>query len=123
MREHQRLSGGEMWFNRFLIELWLARVGRKNHDHVRPCDGFRRSFHSDAVAFRFGARSAARRESDNHGDAGIAQVQRVRVSLRAVADYGHLFFLDQREIRIFVVVEICHCVRCSFRGRGAAENP
>ena len=47
-------------------------------------------------------------EADANLHAGVAQVQRMRVSLRAVTDDRDLFALDQSEVRGIIVVEICH---------------
>jgi hypothetical protein len=40
--------------------------------------------------------------------AGFVQVERVRVALRAVAEDGDLLALDEREVGVFVVVDL-HC--------------
>ena len=55
-------------------------------------------------------RLARRRQPDDHVDAAVLEVQRVRVTLRAIADHGDLPRADQVDIRILVVEHRRHCV-------------
>src|SRR5699024_7137993 len=56
-----------------------------------------------------GPRLRALLQTDAHLDAGVAQAQRVRVPLAAVADDRDLAALDDRQIRIVVVEDLdCH---------------
>jgi hypothetical protein len=48
-------------------------------------------------------RSAAAAQADGDVDAGIVQVLRVRVALRAVADDGDVLAFDEGEVAVFVV--------------------
>ena len=41
-------------------------------------------------------------------DAGVLEVERVGVALRAVADDGDFFRLDEGEVCVCVVVGLCH---------------
>ena len=60
-----------------------------------------------ALAFELRARA----EPDAHVHAGVAEVERVGVALRAVADDGDLALLQQVEVRVLVVVDGRHvCV-------------
>ena len=90
------MPGFEVGLDGLVIELGLLGVGRENHDHVGPGRRFRGRVHRQAFFFRLGARSAARLQSHADGNAAVAQIERVRVPLRAVADDGDLFSLDER---------------------------
>ena len=48
----------------------------------------------------------ALRQADPDVDAGVAQAQRVRVALRAVADDGDLAPLDDRQVGVVVVEDL-----------------
>ena len=43
-------------------------------------------------------------------DAGVLEVEGVRVALRAVADDGDLLGLDEGEVCVLIVVGLCHDV-------------
>ena len=58
--------------------------------------------------FRFGLALAAFRQADNRIEAGIAQIQRMRVTLAAVADNGDRLAFEQRRIAVFFVVSLNH---------------
>ena len=90
------------------IELRLLGVGRENHDDVGPLGSLRGRVHGEAFFFGFGARGAAFWKADADADAAVAQIERVRVALRAVADDGDFLGLDESEVRGVVVIEICH---------------
>ena len=62
----------------------------------------------EAFFFGFGAGGAARVQADADADAAVAKIQRMRVTLRAVADDRDFLGLDESEIRGVVVIEICH---------------
>jgi hypothetical protein len=47
-------------------------------------------------------------QSDHHGYAGIAQVQRMRVTLASVADDRHRLALQQGEISVIFVETLGH---------------
>ena len=49
-------------------------------------------------------------EADDHVDARVAQIQRVRVSLAAVADDGDCLALQMLEVSVFFVIAFCHCM-------------
>ena len=63
----------------------------------------------------------ARMKSDAHVHAAVAQIQRVRMSLRSVAENRHLASANQREVSIGVVINLGHknlrgAKRLSFSG-------
>src|SRR5690606_31580009 len=67
-----------------------------------------------ASVLGLGPRGAALAQADDDVNAGIVQVLRVCVALRAVADDGNGFAFDQRKIAILVVVNL-HVVLQKFK--------
>ena len=47
-------------------------------------------------------------QSDAYVDTGVAQGQRVRVTLAAVAEHGHVLALDQGQVGVVVVEHLSH---------------
>ncbi len=95
VREHQGLTRFEMGLNCFVIQLGLLGIGRENHDDVRPGGCFRRSVDGQTILFGFGARRTAGLQADAYRHSAVTQIQGVCVSLRAVADDGYLFCLNE----------------------------
>ena len=71
-----------------VVEVGLDVVGHQDHDRVGGLGGVAGRQHLQAGGFRLLPALAARVQADDDVEAGIAQVQRVRVSLAAVADDG-----------------------------------
>ncbi len=71
-------------------------------------------------ALRLRLRLRARAEADAHVHAGVAQVERVGVALRAVADDRDLPLLEQVEVRVLVVVDRRHLLVPYLRFGGAS---
>ena len=67
--------------SRFLIR-------HQNHDDVGALGGFAHIENFQSLRLHLGARGTVGRESDDHFQSAVAQVQRVRVALAAVADDG-----------------------------------
>src|SRR5579871_4432470 len=91
----------------FLEELGLTGVWREDHDDVGPGGGIGWSFYGEAVFFSASAGVASFRETNNDLNAGVAEIQGMRVSLRAVTDDRDLFGLHEGEIGVLVVIESC----------------
>src|SRR5579859_1319225 len=106
--EHERFAGREMGSDGVAIEFGLLGVGGENHDHIGPGSGFGGSVDKKSFLLGFGSGRAARWQSYTDGDAAVAEIQRVGVTLRAVTEDGDLFGLDKSEVCCIVVVEICH---------------
>ena len=86
----------------------LRLVGRQDHDDVGLGDGVGDGCDLQALLLGLGDRLRTLAEPDNHLDARIAQVQRMGVALRSVADDGCLLGLDQRQVRIGIVEDFSH---------------
>ena len=105
VREHQRRAVLHVRMQMIGVDLGLQLVGREHHHHVGPFGGLGH-FH-DLELLGLGLLDALRILPQRHGnvlDAGIAQVERVRMPLAAIADDGDLFPLDEIEVRVTVVI-------------------
>jgi hypothetical protein len=76
----------------------LLGVGHREHDDVGPLGGSGDAHHLQAGGLGLGGRLRALAQADHHVDAGLLQVQRVRMTLRAVADDRDLAAADDRRI-------------------------
>ena len=89
-----------------LVDVGLQLVGREHHDDVGPLGGVGDLHHLEA--FLLGLLGAGRALAQRDGDvldAGIAQVQRVRVALAAIADDGDFLGLDEVDVGITIVID------------------
>ena len=126
VREHQRRAllhvGGEV----LLVDVALQLVGRQHHDDVGPLGGLGDVHHLEAGALGLLRRGRALAQRDGHVlDAAILEVQRVRVTLAAVADDRDLLGLDEIDVGITIVIN-AHGFLCSSRsclcGYGGAAD-
>src|SRR5665811_2432975 len=84
------VAGDEVRGDLLGVELPLVLVGGQDHDQIGLLDGVRDGEDTQALSFGLLARRRALLETDSHIDPGVAQVQRVRVPLRAAVSYTHL---------------------------------
>ena len=95
------------------IDVALQLVRGQHHHDVRDLGGLRRGHHLEAGLFGLLARGRAGLERDDDVlDAGIAQVERVGMALRAVADDADLLALDQVDVGITIVINAHGCLLC-----------
>src|SRR4029077_2697858 len=123
---HQRLAAAQVILNVIAIKSRLPRVGCEDHYHLRlvsrgvdACDG-----KSDCLRGVTAARVLA--QPDDDVDSTISQIQRVRVSLAAVADDRYSPSLETADIRVSVVIKFCHVEipsACDHQARVASSGP
>ena len=107
VRERKVFAFRQVGRNGFFINIRHFFIGRKHHYDVRFFSGFRNGEHFKTRFFGDGPRSAALIESDNDLDAAVAQIERVRMPLRAVADDGDRLFLQKIQIAVAFVIYLC----------------
>ena len=90
------------------VEVALDVIGYQDHHHVGGFGGFGRGQHGEAGGVGFGAALAVRGQADNDVEAGVAQVQRVRVALAAVADDGDFLAFERVDVSVFFVKASWH---------------
>ena len=84
--EHQHVAGGDPVLDARLPDLAVQLVGDEHHHDVALAGGVSRLDHAQAVALRRGDAAGLGTQADDDRDAGVLQVQRVGMALRAVAD-------------------------------------
>ena len=82
------LPGVQMRRDRLVVQRALTGVRCQHHDHVRFLARVRRRQHAQPLGLRGGATAARLGEPDPDVVPGVAQVERVGVALRAVAEHG-----------------------------------
>ena len=102
------MPGVEVGLDLGLVDLRGGLVGREVHDDVGPLGDFGDGV--DVEAGLAGAVGVGRvgTEADADFDAGVLEVERVGVALRAVADDGDFLGLDEGEVCVWIVVSLCH---------------
>ena len=108
MREEQQFAGGEIGSNLFVVQPGRGLIRDENHDHVSPLGSFSHSGHFEARLLRLGNGLGIGSQAHLHLHAGVLEVERVGMPLRAVADDGYLLRLNQGKVSIVIVVSLCH---------------
>src|ERR671910_1538256 len=106
--EEQRVAVDEVRLHRLGVQVALHVVRREDHDQVGLLARLERRDHAQALRLGLGATLRALGQADPHVDAGVAQAQRVCVSLAAVAQHGHVAALDDRQVGVVVVEQFSH---------------
>src|SRR5215831_8264786 len=106
--EHERFPRRHVRRDFLIVQITLEVVMYKDHDYVRLLGGTAGVQDAQARGFGFYPGFAARIESDDDVHAGIAQIQRMRVALAAIADDGDCAPLQEFEISVFFVIAFCH---------------
>ena len=75
---------------------------------VGGLNGFGNVHHFHAVGLGFLPAAAALSQTDNDVQAGIFQIQSLSVSLAAITDNGDCFAFQNIQIRVFVIIHLCH---------------
>src|SRR5713101_326663 len=89
-----------------LVHLACHLIGSEDHDDVSLGCGLGHLFHREASVLGLGPGRTALLETDPDIHPAVAQVERMGVALTAIPDDGGLLVLQQREIRIFVIIDI-----------------
>jgi hypothetical protein len=106
VREGERSALPDIGLDEFLVNGGVMLVGQQHHDDVGALDGLVDLGHVDAALLRLVPGGAALPQADGDLHAGVLQVLRVSVALRAVADDGDLLALHQRKIGVLVVIDL-----------------
>ncbi len=83
----------------------LHLIGQEQRDDLRVADGFGDGADGEAGLLGRGAGRAALAEADLDVDAGVVQVESVRVALAPVADDGDL---AGEQVEVAFAVDRCH---------------
>ena len=108
MGEEDGVAVGEVRGDLRLVHRLLLGVRKQDHDGVGPLRGLRDRHHGQALGLGLGLRGGTVAQADDHVDARFLEIQRMGMTLRAVADDGDLAIGDERTIGICFVVHGCH---------------
>ena len=108
MGEEQGVARHQAWCDRAGVQGPLHVVRGENHDQVRLFAG--QLGRGDLQSLAGGGLPATGSLRQAHPDvhAGVAQRQRVRVPLTAVAEHRDVTPLDDCQVRLVVVEDVCH---------------
>ena len=90
MREEERGAGREVRRDVALVDALLHLVGEEERDELRAAHGLGERADGEAGLLGGRPRGLPVAQADLDVDAGVVQVERVRVSLAAVAEDGDL---------------------------------
>ena len=110
VRKREDHAGAQIRLDVLVVHRRLLLVVDEDHDHVGDLGGLGRGHNGQPGRLGLLPALAAFIQRDDHVAAGIAQVERVRVSLRAVADDGNFFAHQIFEVAILRVKHLCHCI-------------
>ncbi len=108
MGKHDRVARLEVRRDLVVVHLALDGIGQEDHDHVGLGGGVGHAENAQAIGFGLGLAARAFMQPHTHIGARIAQVQRMRVPLATIADNGNLLALEQSQVRLILVVNLCH---------------
>ena len=99
---------------------WWQLVGQQDHHEIAAAGGLDDGQHLEALLARLGDRGGVLAQPDDDVDAGVLQVERVGVALRAVADDGDGLAVEQREVCVVVVDHWRQAIQLASRRVGVA---
>lgn len=106
VRERQGRALADVGLDLFPIHHRDVLVGHEHHHQVGALDRGGDVRHLEPGLLGLVPGGAAGTQAHRHLHPGIVQVLRMRVPLRTVADDGDLLALDERQIGVFLVVNL-----------------
>ena len=97
-----------------LVHGGLVLIGQQDHDHVGLGDGLADRLDLKALLLGELDGLGGRAQADDHVNAGVAQVQRMRVALGAVTEDGDLLAIEHGQIGVLLIPDSCCHNRHSF---------
>src|SRR6266513_1519143 len=106
VREGERGAFLDVRLDVFLVHLGVVLVGQQHHDDVGALDRLAEVGDLESALLRLVPGRAALAQANADLDPRFLQVERMGVTLRAVAEDGDLLALDEREIGVLVVIDL-----------------
>ena len=97
-----------------LVHGGLVLIGQQDHDHVGLGDGLADRLDLKALLLGELDGLGGRAQADDHVNAGVAQVQRMRVALGAITEDGDLLAIEHGQIGVLLIPDSCCHNRHSF---------
>ena len=101
--EQQQVAGRDAVGDLLAVDLAVLLVGQQHHHDVAARGGLGDVEHLEAGVLRLRDRGGVGPQAYDDVDAGVLEVQRVGVALRAVADDGDGLAVEEREVCVVVV--------------------
>ena len=108
MCESESTARLEVGTNLFLVDVRLLLIRDQNHRDVRLLDRLSDWQNLEVVRFGSGLGFRALVKTDDDVDAALLEVQRMRMSLAAVADDGNGLALHDLPVRVLIIISFCH---------------
>src|SRR5215469_15389298 len=118
--EEQGVALDQAGRDRLRVECALYVIGREDHDQVRLLAGLLRGQHRQPLTRGGGPAARAVRQAYPDVHAGVTQGQRMGVSLAAVAQHRHVPVLDDSQVGLVVIENVCHCLPFAYCAAGPA---
>ena len=109
VREQQGRTLLEVGGNLLGVHVALHLVGKQDRNDIALGHGLGDVLDRQSGRLGLRPRGGPGAQADDHVNSGILQVERVRMTLRAVTDNGNLLGLDQRQVCAVVIDDLCHC--------------
>ena len=93
--------------NVLLVDGCLVLVRQKNHHNVSLGNGLANRLDLKALLLGELHGLGGRTQADDHVDTGVTQVQRMGVALGTVTDDGNLLAIENREITVVLIPDLC----------------
>ena len=108
MREGESTAWLEVRTNLFLVDVRLLLIRDQNHRDVRLLNrlGDRQNLETMGLGSSLGLRSLVKANDDV--DAALLEIQRMCMSLAAVADDGNGLALHDLPVRVLIIISFCH---------------
>ena len=106
--EHQSLAREQVGEDGLPVDLGLGVVGDQHHDDVGVAGDIGNQSHLEAFVFGLGPAPAPLVQADADIEPAVPQVQGVSMALASVADNSYRLVLEDREVRVVVVVHFSH---------------
>ena len=107
--EEDRVARLQVGCNILGKNLRLRGIRSKQHDDVGPLSGLSVAHDLEASFFRLHSGCGVLAQADNNLHAGVAQVLRMRMALRAITNDGNFSILDNGQVSVGFVKSLdCH---------------
>ena len=106
MGKRQRGALLEVRFNVVTIDCSLILIGCQDHDHICCSNRFADWQNGQTFGLSLTSRGRTRTQANHYAYARILEVQGMRMTLRTITDDGDFLALDQRQVTIFVVINL-----------------
>ena len=108
VRKSEAVAGLEVRLDGFLIDIRLLLVRNQHHNDVARLSSLSRRHNGQARSLCLLCVLGAGTQADNNVNAGIMQVFRMRMALRAEADDGNGLAVQQGQVAVRIVVHLYH---------------